>query len=122
MRRFIAPFFEPTASGAPPVRVRGGNIIIEDAYLSTSAIEALLLQSSASGLALPWTLTLGHVAHAQISIPWSLSGPIELDIVRPHRVQSQPRADSRVSSEQPAFGSRLLRAGRYLPARSTSTH
>jgi len=31
VRRFIAPFFERSATGAPPVYVRGGNIIIEHA-------------------------------------------------------------------------------------------
>jgi len=39
-----------------------------------------MLKAADAGLPLPVALSLGYVAHAQINIPWSLSGPLELDI------------------------------------------
>ena len=58
VRRFVAPFFEATASGVAPVRVRSGNIIIENACLNREAIEMLWLHSE-SGLPPPAVLALG---------------------------------------------------------------
>ena len=80
VRKFVAPFFEVDASGALPVHVRGGHVVIEHAFLKCDAIERALYRASDTGLPLPVSLALGHISHASLSIPWALSGPIELDI------------------------------------------
>ena len=89
IKRWIAPYVEVADSGRPPVFIRGSDGVAEHVHVKCEALEAACLRT-ANTLELPFTLSMFYVAHAQLSIPWTLSGPIELIVEDVHIVLKQP--------------------------------